>query len=155
MPVVVPTKNQAPVHIHLVVEMGPQLPSPIMACWPLDCWVFLLSREWSWLTDCFSQIPTGVRERASLSFISQLISPEMGKWETINWPRAPGMSCTLLHDSWFLLCSCHWCGCPEMPSLVPPPPTVPSVFTCVEVVRLAGQNHIQHAKHSIEDSQGL
>lgn len=122
MPVVADTKNQDSVHIHLVVEMGPQLPFPMLACWPLDRWGFLLSSEWSWLTDCFSQIPTRVRELASVSLISQLISPEMRKkWETINWPRSPGMSCieTLPHIAWLLLCSYHWCEHPKMLSLSP------------------------------------
>lgn len=79
MPVVADTNNQDSVHIHLVVEMGLQLPFPMLACWPLDRWGFLLSSERSWLTDCFTQIPTRVRELASVSLISQLISPEMRK----------------------------------------------------------------------------
>lgn len=32
MPVVGDTKNQDSVHIHFVVEMGPQLPFPKLAC---------------------------------------------------------------------------------------------------------------------------
>lgn len=89
MPVVTPTKNLGPAYICPVVKMGPQLPSQ---CRPVGFRLSVASSSGARLANGLFHSASCRNQSSCFSLISLLISPEMGKWETINWPRSSRMS---------------------------------------------------------------